>query len=643
MSDGFERKTGKIIPLDYDAVAGEYEDASPVCLSHRDKAILLSQLQYAKWRARWERDGRGVFDEEWSTIKQWVTSLIAKLLGFDECGQRRECTDYPPHSSMIDIAPADPFVNPEYIPAGWAYPPFWVSAGDLPIWSAVGIQAGDLITDITRFPGGGFPPAPIIGGFARFRVTVQAGDELEIHLLGFPGAGYVWIQKDENPLTLETYDLNVDVVNIPPELGELTIWEWHVEGSEGEAHVVDVTFMPSFGDELIPFRYGGGLRKITICRDVPESEECMLEDVWQGEENPCELWKRVDGEDMQFANLALCAPSYRLGENGMEVSNDGGETWESVELPEVQARNGTSENNRCIASANAAAVLQAMHYEVCSKYSATVPVLWIATAIAAFLLSLFGGVIGAAAFVSVIAPLLLYSSALTNTAFDSAVYEELKCILFCAATDNDGIVEFDFEQVQAEVTSRYSVANIWNVIGVYLLVVDAWQGGAEGLKRAGATTSVTTDTCECVDCPGEWCRRYTFFGTTDGWTLERGTITANGIDGVYVNSQTTENVQMSLTFGTTRVNAFAIDYDKSANSGANGIDAVLTYLNGAQTSITFWNNGTGTIAYYKAFGANMDKILFGINAGTGYGAIKVRQVTLWGEGVPPPGGQACDG
>lgn len=217
-----------------------------------------------------------------------------------------------------------------------------------------------------------------------------------------------------------------------------------------------------------------------------------------------------------------------------------------------------------------------------------------------------------------------------NAAFGSEAWEQFKCIVYEELPENGQVDTATKDAIYARVNADMGGIQF----SVLSLIINAL--GEVGMSNAGATGSASGD-CSC----GTWCYRFTFYGTSDGWTVERGTVTAGGINGVYVNSQTTENVQMSIEFPDTRVTAFAVDYTKTANAGANGIDAVLTYLNGVQTSITFWNNGTGTIAYYKAYNADMDKVLFGINAGTGYGEIVVRQVTLWGEGDNPFGENNC--
>lgn len=223
----------------------------------------------------------------------------------------------------------------------------------------------------------------------------------------------------------------------------------------------------------------------------------MAFDVRQNEETPCILEKQEDGgEWIPFANLQLCPPRIRNGANGIEWSPDG-EEWEPVPnepVPPVEAAPG--QNPLCVAAANAVAVLVTLHYETASNISAPTA-LSLAALIAGLLISILFVPFSVAVILAILTGgAITVFAALPFGAFTEEIQEELRCILFCAASeDEDGVVTFDFAEVQGKVAENVVALNMWDGIQKYLNII-----GEDGLNRAGATSSVTEADCSECEC-----------------------------------------------------------------------------------------------------------------------------------------------
>lgn len=250
---------------------------------------------------------------------------------------------------------------------------------------------------------------------------------------------------------------------------------------------------------------------------IKNAMECgdMPFDVRQKPGAPCELEKSTDDGATwaTWANLRLCPPLLRIGAAGApEISTDGGTTYTPIQTapPPVRGTPPAGQDNRCLAAANAVNVLVSFHYEIARTYAPGIPVLVLATAVVAVILSMLGLFIAAGAITGMMTALLLYAASLVNDAFTAAIQEELKCILFCAGSETGGAVTFDLAAVNAEIAAKYPSDDMWRVLSLYLQII-----GADGLNRAGATTAITSATCNCLEC--EWCYTFDFTQSDGGW------------------------------------------------------------------------------------------------------------------------------
>lgn len=487
-------------------------------LSETTRQIILALSHSFYWRTRWfDEELDGIIDAgKIANVRKWASLLEQELLA--EQPPAIQCVDYFPYSPLIDWQPQDPFTEPEYVPSGYGSPPFQVVTSEDTALLLLGLQVGDVITDITKFLNPTFPNWFPTEGFARFRIVVQAPAEIELHLLQIPLGGIVTIVENENIIPIATMDLDKDLVSLPIETVTEIVWEYII--TDDTEHTFDVTFLPQINDEIPFVKVGGGLRKITICREFEcvEGEGTPL-DVRQNPELPCRLEKSADeGETwIEFADLRLCSPATRprVG-GGYEVYNPVTEEWENPPLPPVAARGeANTEDRLCLASANAAEVIQMAYEEIRDRYSNGASVF----VIAALAIALLG-------FIFVFPPVLILvieavGLMIAYGGFAAAVLNEddkneIICILLENATDNAGVVTFDFSSVVSQMQSHNYLPV--KIAGVMLPIL-----GEDGLNRAGTTTSVTTFDCDvCSDlCPiwlfPEPMPSWEFFNQAFGW------------------------------------------------------------------------------------------------------------------------------
>lgn len=256
----------------------------PICIDRQGVQNMLDAMLYA----------RGLFSPDGSDL-EYMYPLLESLAFVDSPGnapcvaatpEEGDCVEYNTRSTIISFAPADPRIDPEFVPTGYEFPPFYFPPGST-----------DILTTLERVPNPlGAPELP------RFRVTFTGAGQIEVHLLSVLQGGIAIVTLDDNPLSVIEANLEKDVTSVPPALTSEIIVEMKVEGAG--AHHVDVTFLPRLDDSAIPLKYGGGLRSIVLCGMDIQQEIGV----------------------MQFRKKPLNPPDYTIDEYVLQVSLDGS-TW----------------------------------------------------------------------------------------------------------------------------------------------------------------------------------------------------------------------------------------------------------------------------------------------------------------------------
>lgn len=244
----------------------------------------LTELLFEhNWDATWRSPALGAA-ETVDLLRPYIDAFFA-----DECGEgcfdEQTCADYTPAAGFITYAPQNPFTQSSYTPPGYPAPPFYIATGVFPS----PYQAGDVLTDISRFPIYANLIDIIQTGLPRFRVHVTTTDDnsqVELHLLTMLQGGYALITVDSDPLSNYFVDLNSiglsdlgdlgDLLNLILDggLGQETIQEITIPTAG--VHHIDLTFIPNVSAEEI-VGFGGGFRKLTICNATPTVEDAVPE------------------------------------------------------------------------------------------------------------------------------------------------------------------------------------------------------------------------------------------------------------------------------------------------------------------------------------------------------------------------------
>jgi hypothetical protein len=325
---------------------------------------------------------------------------------------------------------------------------------------------------------------------------------------------------------------------------------------------------------------------------IKNAMECgtMPFDVRQKPDEPCKLQKTDDGATWTtWANLRLCPPLIRSTPGGgIEVSADDGTTWTpGAAAPPTPRDPGAGETvNRCLAAANAAAVIKLAYEEIRARYATGGDVI----ALAAFALVLLGFIfVFPPAIIIVIEAigLMVAVGGFSAAVFDADDEEALKCILYCNATAApDGSVTFDFSAVTSEMQAHEYLPV--QIAGLLLPIF-----GADGLNRAGATTSITAAECDCPDCAEavDWCYLWDFSTGQQGWNGFANPVapeytaglrwkSANSGGGTYVNIEYTFATPQTLKSVSVSVGI------SSGYSGTGSGTWISALIGGVETPLT---------------------------------------------------------
>lgn len=363
-----------------------------------------------------------------------------------------------------------------------------------------------------------------------------------------------------------------------------------------------------------------------VINDGLEGCEIVPFDVRQNDEEPCILEKSEDGDTwVPFADLQLCPPNIvYTSDGGIGIPDGEGGITPIGSQPQPPV---SGDNKACTAAASAVQVLVTLHQEILTRFDAGLTVLTIASAVATTLLILIAVPFAWIAIVEIVTLATGVLALITVDAFSEEIQEELKCILFCAATENeDGTVDFDFAEVTAAVEEKAIALDMWRAIQFYLSIV-----GSDGLNRAGATGVVTEAECDCPDCPTEWCYEWSDAG-------EVGTGWAN-----WFGTQGSQSIGFEKTF--TESEVIAIQFAYTWNGlGGGGTSAQGIWKNTLDVENRLAFDGALDNGFeWSGSPQTMHKIYLGAN-GDGFGAatITITSIRVRGIGTNPFGTDNCE-
>jgi len=206
-------------------------------------------------------------------------------------------------------------------------------------------------------------------------------------------------------------------------------------------------------------------------------------------------------------------PIFRLTPDGhVEMLQNGEyvEPYGDYAIPPIPAREEpTPEENKCLAAANAVYVLEQVYEIALDAIQDGVQLVEFVARIIEGLgtLAFFAGTITAwfaglwiAAWEFVFRGLAL----LTVDLWDLTFTDELRCVFYECATDNAGVVTFDYQCIMEklndpEIWTDLTLEKFRLLLQLEYIIMNI--GGVDGLNQAGASTAVTEANCEGCDQP----------------------------------------------------------------------------------------------------------------------------------------------
>jgi len=249
-------------------------------------------------------------------------------------------------------------------------------------------------------------------------------------------------------------------------------------------------------------------------------EECaerMQEMMQQYYEDACSGCVLPDGEHI-----------IRIGFDGhFEELIDG--AWVAPEgdyaVPPVEERTGgTSEDQRCLASANAVNVLSLLYEQVTDDFeehlSASEALLALGVAIGTAIAGPIGLLAGSVLAIGLIAfgEFFSFMDFLTDDVWDAEFTDALQCMFYECSLNDAGVVTFDIDCIWNKLVNEGNPFDLSGTqirllgqVGYLLSIV-----GVDGLNLAGNTTAITT--ADCSECSDAWCFTFNFEETNGGFT-----------------------------------------------------------------------------------------------------------------------------
>jgi len=269
-------------------------------------------------------------------------------------------------------------------------------------------------------------------------------------------------------------------------------------------------FIPSSTEWLALF--GGALTELTKLYNWQYSGGLTVDETVEKMNEIIQNWYTEACEDCELPEGGRII---RLTNDGRIEELIGGEWVEPSSgdyyIPPPDGREGGTEQDQiCLAAANAVNVLQQLYESLSDSWNNDLDE---AEALTAFIAAATGVVGFAFApivfgifafFAPIFTALYTLMEFLIADLWDEAVSEQIKCFLVQCATNEGGVVTFDYECFLAKMRASINLFDLteeqlrlYGQIAYLLYFI----GGAAGLNLAGGTTEITEAICDdCVEC-----------------------------------------------------------------------------------------------------------------------------------------------
>lgn len=309
-------------------------------------------------------------------------------------------------------------------------------------------------------------------------------------------------------------------------------------------------------------------------------------------------------------------------------------------IPPVPAREGSDPDIKCLAAKNAANVLQLLYENLTDSFNSHLDEAEAATALTLTTVALLGSEFAPITFALVTFFSIVFSvlygvlEFVAADLWDENFTKQLVCILLDCATASDGVVTFDWDCFQSELSAQTNVFDLtfeqlrlFGQIQYLLLVI----GGVDALNTAGATAAITDDNCD--ECDTGWCKTWNATNGWEGWYAADGNSTLSG--GTWHNVGGVNSIRLDLPTSCT-VNAMLMT--GGANQVAAGGARTIYEIDPTVTLLYSGDTGAGVIVYNLS-GSFVDfgTIQFNLDSTVGGYSSEIQEITLSGTGTPPEG------
>lgn len=346
----------------------------------------------------------------------------------------------------------------------------------------------------------------------------------------------------------------------------------------------------------------------------------------------------------------------------LQYTEDGGLTWFDVaEGPWIDAPNvasaapppplnqGTDEADRCLAAWNAADVIAEFYRQTAGAAAAGLHNTLLSmnmflnelnNALLEIAYPQAGRLLNASGFLD-----FDWGEYAEAPTLDSTALEALRCLLYCNATVEDGIVSFDHGAVYDNL-----IADLGTNPGTAVTLLVGYMGEA-GLNHAGGVLANETAECECEDCPeGEWCKLFDFNAEQSqlGWQADAAAcVMANWYTPLWAyiavnycgGQPIVTRIKPAVNLGDSETILTHVEVYASANGAFVGRpwelvtrDVTTSYNVASGPS---WQGGALSSPVTGPIRPNI-----GATA-SGSGGLEIYAVRLRGTGTPPVGGVDC--
>lgn len=428
---------------------------------------------------------------------------------------------------------------------------------------------------------------------------------------------------------------------------------WLTPNDEGSGFLCRPLFIPADADVAFLAAVNGALNELTSPGNweqfgslTPDEAAAIMLDMYtQYTTEPCEGGPCAPCEMLGDPDLGVTGPIriIRRGNGGYtEELADGvwGPPTGDYEAPPVPQRTGPGDYI-CLAAANAAKVYADLYEAVTDQIAIDTneaAVFGVVFDYALLVLGTFGanqamGHIAAAktgfdAFIET-------AETLGNDVWTADFTDEFMCFLYSYATNDDGVVTFNWPEVRQAILNSFIDAGVdfnadkallWGQVG-YLMDITA----ADGLNAAGATTAITSPNCdECT----QWCARYDLTVAQHGFAIQSfGVWSAGpGYTGQFLSTIDQRVLQVNRTFADTYIEKFRIRYSKEGGSGANQRTQIWGYKDGV--NVFYDGSNPNMFGTWRDVPVNMylDRVVMLLDSGSAphYVAIQGWEFHGWG-------------